>query len=117
MQAARLVPVLLSFVVLAAHLSRAGETALAVVVVALPLLLLLGQRWGVRLLELALALGALEWVRTTIRLVALRRAHDLPFLRLTLILGAVAAVTLVSAALVEGWWRARRRVLPLVEAT
>ena len=117
MQAVRLVPVLLSFVVLAAHFSRAGETALAGVALALPLLLLLGQRWAVGLLELALALGALEWVRTTIRLVDLRRAHALPFLRLALILGAVAAVTLASAALLERWWRARRRLAALAEAT
>jgi hypothetical protein len=82
MQAVRFVPVLLSFVVLAAHFSRAGETALAGVVLALLLLLLLGQRWGIRLLELALALGALEWVRTTIHLVALRRARrQVPALR------------------------------------
>jgi hypothetical protein len=117
MQAVRLTPVLLSFVVLAAHFSRAGETALAGVVLGLPLLLVLRRRWVVRVLELVLALGALEWVRTMVRLVDLRRAHGLPWLRLVAILGAVAAVTLVSALLVEAWWRARRPVPVLSEAT
>lgn len=117
MQAVRLVPVLLSFVVLAAHFSRAGEAALAGVVLASPLLLVLRRRWVTRALQLVLALGALEWVRTTVRLVDLRRAHGLPYLRLAAILGAVAAVTLLSALLVEAWWRARRRPPALVEAT
>ena len=116
MQAVRLVPVLLSLLVLAAHFSRAGETALALAVLALPLLLLFRRRWGARALELGLALGALEWVRTAFRLVDLRRAHGLPFLRLALILGAVAALTLASAALLEAWWRARRPPA-LAEAT
>ncbi len=117
MQAVRLVPVLLSFGVLAAHFSRAGEAALAGAVLGLPLLLVLRRRWVVRVLELVLALGALEWVRTMLRLVDLRRAHGLPYLRLVAILGVVAAVTLASALLVESWWRARRPLPALSEAT
>jgi hypothetical protein len=116
MQAVRLAPVIVSFVVLAAHFARAGETALAVTVLLLPLLLVLRRRWGARAVELALVLGAIEWIRTTLSLVDLRRAHGLPWLRLVAILGAVAAVTLASALFVESWWRRRRRAPAALEA-
>lgn len=102
-----LVPVLLSALVLGAHVLRWGQLWLAVATAALPLLLLTGRRWAVVTLQVALAAGALEWLRTLGALVATRRELGLPYSRLAVILGGVALVTAGAAALLA-WWRPGR---------
>lgn len=109
MQTARLVPVVLACLALGAHLLRSGLEALGWLIAASPLLLLTGRLWAVRGLQVLLALGALEWLRTLARLVAVRRAHGQPWGRLVAILVTVAAVTALSVHLLESWRRARER--------
>jgi hypothetical protein len=69
------------------------------VFVALILILLLFVRrpWVARLVQVALVLGALEWLRTMYELAQIRAMHGLPYGRMLAILGIVAAVTLCSA--------------------
>jgi len=106
MRALKLIPVVLSFLVLGAHASRAGgPLALSLAIAALPLLLLTGQSWAPRLLQLALLVGAAEWVRALFGHVAVRQAHGMPYQRMVLILGAVALVTALSALALRGWSR------------
>ncbi len=83
---------------------------MAIAVALLPLLLLVRRPWAVRTVEVVFALGALEWLRTLAVLVDLRRAHELPYLRLVAILATVALVTAAAVPLVESWWRHRARV-------
>jgi hypothetical protein len=116
MQTVRLIPVVLSALVLGAHLLRAGWLPAAILAAAAPLLLLARGAWPARAVQLVLALGAVEWLRTLASLVDVRRSHQLPYLRLVAILGAVALVTAGSAALVESWRRARRRPAVPAEA-
>ena len=97
--------VVLSAVLLAAHFSRAGLLPLAVAALLLPLLLLPRGAVVARVLQVALALGALEWLLTLAELVSDRRAAGRPFVRLAAILGSVALVTAVAAWLAP---RARR---------
>ena len=79
-----LVPVILSAVVLGAHILRWGPPWLALAVAALPLLLLAGRRWAVTTVQIALAMGALEWTRTLVALVGARRELGSPYTRLAL---------------------------------
>jgi hypothetical protein len=110
----RLLPALLSCLALGAHLLRAGRPGPGLAVALLPLLLLARRRWAVRTLQLALLAGAVEWLRTLVLLAGLRRAEQLPWTRMAVILGAVAALAAVSALLLE----ARMRVAaPRPEAT
>lgn len=102
-----LLPPVLSALLLGAHLLRAGWLGAGVAVAALPLLLVVRRVWPLRLLQLTLALGVFEWVRTLYLLVAARRLADLPYVRLTAILGAILALTLVSMSLLERWDRRR----------
>lgn len=102
-----LLPPVLSALLLGAHLLRAGWLGAGVAVAALPLLLVVRRAWPLRLLQLTLALGVFEWVRTLYLLVAARRLADLPYVRLTAILGAILALTLVSMSLLERWDRRR----------
>ena len=88
----------LAALVLAAHFYRAGDLWLALAAGALVALLGVPQRWAARLVQLGLLAGALEWLRTAAGLVAARQAMGQPFLRLALILGAVALFTALAAA-------------------
>jgi len=96
MNAIRVLPVILSLLLLAAHFYRAGLAPLTVLCVALPLLLLLRQTWVPRLFQVLLLLGALEWLRALYGFAAMRIAFGEPWLRLAIILGAVALFTGLS---------------------
>jgi len=93
----RLLPVLLSFVLLAAHFSRNGIPLLVFVSIALPLLLLVRRPWVPRLFRVLLVLGGLEWLRRLVALALARQAAGEPWVRLAVILGTVALVTFASA--------------------
>jgi len=92
----RLLPVLLSAVLMAAHLSRHGALLLALVALFLPAGLLVRRPWVPRVMQVALVLAALEWVRTGVALGRERLALGEPWTRMAIILVAVAAVTALS---------------------
>lgn len=93
----KLLPVVLSFLLLGAHFYRAGLVPLTVLCVALLFLLFLKKRWVPRLFQILLFLGAFEWLRTLYVFAAMRIAWDQPWGRLALILGGVALLTALSA--------------------
>jgi len=92
----RLLPVILSFILLGAHFYRADLPPVAALCAFTPLLLVIRQAWIPRLFQALLVLGALEWLRTLYMLAAMRIAFDQPWGRLALILGAVALFTALS---------------------
>jgi len=115
MQILRLLPAILGPLLLAAHLSRLGAPLGWVVAVALlPLVLIGGSRFAVRVVQLVLIVGGVEWLRTAVRLIGERRAAGQPFLRLLLILGAVIVLDAVAVPLVEVWRRRRAARRPEV---
>ena len=83
----------LAILILAAHFFRAGFAGLVLACFGLWVLLFIRRIWAVRVLQVGLLLGALEWGRTLVLLALDRRAMGLPFLRLVVILGAVALFT------------------------
>jgi hypothetical protein len=99
--ALQLLPVVLSLVVLGAHFLRAGNIALLAAVVVLLALLAVRRTWAARTVQVALVIGALEWCRTLFGLALERIARGEPVVRLVVILGAVAMVTVLSSLLFE----------------
>ena len=97
MNVLRLTPVFLSALVLAAHFSRGDNLPMIVFSLIAPLLLLVRRPWVARAFQIALVLGALEWIRTVIAIGIARQALGEPWLRMAVILGAVALVTALSA--------------------
>ena len=92
----RLLPVFISFLLLGAHFMRAGQNLVLPGLGLLLLLLFIRQWWVPRLIQVVLMLGAVEWVITTVSLAQMRMQMDLPWLRMAVILGAVALFTLLS---------------------
>jgi hypothetical protein len=91
-------PVIFSFLLVAAHFFRAGQTAGVVAALFVPFLLLVPRRWVACALQAALLLAAAEWVMTLVWMVRERQALGEPATRLALILGVVAVFTAASAA-------------------
>jgi hypothetical protein len=94
----RLLPVFLSALLMAAHFSRADNTPLALLSLAFPVVLMIRRPWAARLTQIALVLGALEWVRTTVVIAGRRQAAGESWTRMAVILSVVAVVTLASVA-------------------
>jgi hypothetical protein len=96
MNVLRLLPVILSLLLLAAHFYRAGQLIISLLCIALPFLLFLRRAWVPPLFQALLVLGALEWLRALYGLAAMRMAFGEPWTRLAFILGAVALFTGLS---------------------
>lgn len=87
----------LALLLLAAHFYRAAAWPWLLVTLALLPLMALRRAWVPRALQGALLVGAAEWAWTAALLVQQRLALGQPWLRMALILGAVAALTLAAA--------------------
>mgnify|MGYP001765254375 CR=1 FL=1 len=88
-------------ILLAAHFYRAGQLVLAALSVGVLVLLAVPRPWAARVLQGALLAGALEWLRALAVFASARMALGQPYLRLTLILVAVAVFTAASAAVFQ----------------
>jgi hypothetical protein len=97
MMVLRLSPVILSALLLSAHFSRHDLPLLSALTAAFPLVLLVRRSWVPSLTRWVLVLGTLEWVRTLFTIARQREAAGDAWLRMAVILGFVAAVTLASA--------------------
>ena len=93
------IPVILSFVILGAHFSRSDQIILVILSLGLPLLLAVRKPWSLWIIQLALLLGSIEWVKSTIAYIDVRKAIGEDWHRLAIILFSVAAFTLISGTL------------------
>ncbi|MHB9026415.1 MAG: hypothetical protein ACYC7E_19935 [Armatimonadota bacterium] len=91
----------LSALLLGAHFFRDGNTFFTLVYVAMFFLLFWRHPWSARIVQAALIVGVVEWVKSAMALMHERQAAGEPYTRMLIILGAVAAFTLVSAILFE----------------
>ena len=89
-----------SALLIAAHFLRTGAYVLTAAGALFPAILILRNRTAVRIVQLLLLLAAAEWLRTLLSIALERQALDQPWLRMALILAAVAAITVASAVLV-----------------
>jgi hypothetical protein len=92
----RLLPVFISFLLLAAHFLRAGQVAISIVLLSLLSLLFLRKAWVPRVIQLILLLGMVEWLRTLYSVAQVRIELDMPWMRMAIILGVVALFTALS---------------------
>lgn len=98
----RLLPVIFSFGLLAAHFSRVGVFPLVILCLALPLLLFIKKRWVARCIQVMLLLGAAEWIRAMLGYIEIRKSIGDDWTRLAIILIAVALLTGLSGLVFRG---------------
>ena len=98
----RLITAALGLWLLAAHFLRGGHVLLAAALAASPVALLVRSPVSRRVVQAALAAGALVWLSTAVRLAHERREDGRPWARMAFILGSVASVTALGAGLLEG---------------
>ena len=92
-----LLPAIAGYILLSLHFFRADNLPAMLAPMLLIAAMLIRRPWMVRPLQAGLVLGAVEWLRTAVILVAARMEMDRPFLRLAVILGAVALCTALAA--------------------
>ena len=94
----RLLPVFISLLLLAAHLLfHTGQTAIAILPLLFLIPLMFRKTWVPWLIQLALLLGAIEWLRTLVTGVPQKIANGDSWIRYAIILGAVALFTALSS--------------------
>ena len=93
----QLLPVVLSYLLMAAHLLRGHHYLLMALAAVVPLLLIIPRPWVARVMQVGLVIAAAEWMRTIVLLVQERMAFGQPYARMALILGAVTLITIGSA--------------------
>jgi len=91
----------LALLLLAAHFFHAGAGLVAAICILLITLLFVPRAWAGRLMQVVLALGVIEWILTAYTLAQVRMQHGDPYVRLVVILGGVALLTAVAAALFQ----------------
>jgi len=97
----RIVPLLISFLLLAAHFLRGGSLGLMVVTVLAPLLLLIRKRWSLILVQLSAYAAAAVWLYTTIHIVQERMMFGRSWGAPVIILGSVTLFTVFAGLLLN----------------
>jgi hypothetical protein len=87
-------PIIFSFLLVGAHFFRGSHFILVCLSLVFPCLLLVQQRWAARAVQPALICAAFEWARTSVSIMNIRLAAGEPYLRMLLILGAMAVLNL-----------------------
>jgi hypothetical protein len=90
-----------ALLLLAAHFFHARAGVVGAICILLITLLFVPRAWAGRVVQVVLAVGAIEWVLTAYTLAQVRMQHGDPYLRLVIILGSVALLTAVAAALFQ----------------
>jgi len=101
MRILRVVLVILSALLIAAHYLREGTYPLVLLSLAFPVLLLVTKNWARWVVEALLILAAIEWVRTLLALISERQAIGQSYTAAAAILGGVAVLTAASAVVLE----------------
>ena len=93
----RLLPVIISILLLSAHFMRAGQMAVTYVLIFILPLLLIRKSWVPWVLQVTLLLGAVEWLRALVSFTQFRMEYGMPWTRMAIILVAVALFTAFSS--------------------
>lgn len=93
----QLFPVLISYLIIAAHFLRNGNIFVVAIYLFLLLSLLVRHSFVARVVQVSLVLAGIEWILTTIVLVNDRITQGTPWIRLAIILGTVVCFTFASA--------------------
>ncbi len=101
MKVLRFIPIIFSFLMLAAHFSRLGNNIIAVLIILTPFLLFIKKAFIARIIQIVLIAGAAEWIRAMFYYIDIRKGIGEDWTRLAIILSAVSLFTLLSALIFQ----------------
>lgn len=88
--------IILCFILMAAHLSRADMIMLSIISLLFPFILLWKHKISAITVQIALGLFGLEWIRALVYYARIRVENGEDWLRLALILGTVAIINFAT---------------------
>lgn len=97
----RMLPIVASFWLLAAHFLRYGAWVPCLLLIAFPLLLILRHRLVPYMMSISLGLVALKWLQVTYSMITIRLMMGDDWLRLSVIMASVVCFTLMSACIFQ----------------
>ena len=92
----KILPIILCFVLLAAHFGRANLLILQIISILIPFLLFWKTKIVAIIIQTCLMLAGIEWIRTTVYYARIRIENGEPWLRLAIILGSVAVLNFAT---------------------
>jgi hypothetical protein len=92
----RLLPAVLSLVILGAHFLRLGNLVVVALLIACIGLLRARRPWAAYSVQTILAMGIVVWILTGYGIALVRIQNGEPWIRMAVILGAVAVMTLYA---------------------
>lgn len=104
----RLLPAIISFLLVGAHFSRDGQAFLMPIAFLFPFLLFIKKAWIPKLVQIGLWLASIEWLRSMFEYIQTYDAMGKPWTRLAIILSSVALFTALSS-LVFRWKSLKKR--------
>ena len=99
--AVRIVLFVLAALLAGAHFLRAGHVELVALCLIAPLLLLYRKRWILILLQIMAYCAAANWIATAVQIVQLRQLEGRSWTIAAIILGTVAAFTMLAGLLLN----------------
>ena len=105
------IPIVIAMIILGAHFLRDGQTVLALLIGASPLILLIRKNWSLLFMQGFAYFGTLIWLHAAITLTQQRIAFGAPWMRMLVILLVVAAFTLFAGLLLHSISRQKRTVI------
>jgi hypothetical protein len=97
----RIILLILSFLILAAHFSRADNLVLMILCLLVPTLMFIKRRWVLLVIQILLYCGVFVWINTIIQLASERIDLGQPWLRMGIILSFIALITGLSGVLLN----------------
>lgn len=97
----RIIPSIISALVLSAHFLRDGEFLSVLLTILAPFLFWIKERWSLNTLRLLIFLGGIIWLWTTIELVLNQIANEAPWFRMAIILVLITIFTFFSGYLLN----------------
>ena len=93
----KILPIILCFLLLAAHFGRANLLILQIISILIPFMLFWKTKIAAIIIQACLILAGIEWIRTAVYYARIRIENGEPWLRLAIILGSVAILNFATA--------------------
>ena len=97
----RIILLIISYLLLAAHFLREGEMILTIACLFIPFLLFIKKRWSLTVVQIFTYGGVLVWIQTLFLLVNARLNMGESWMRMAIILGVIILLTLTSGLLLN----------------